>query len=48
VSDRPLGDVVAMVQLGPAEEVGQCVVHSRPVLRVDGHVVLAGDGVELS
>ena len=40
MSGSPLSDVVVAVQLGPTEEVGEHVVHSRPVLCADGEVVL--------
>ena len=39
MSDSPLLDMVATVQLGPAEEVGQHVVDARPVLGADVEVV---------
>jgi hypothetical protein len=48
MSGSPLSDVAVAVQLGPTEEVGEYVVHSRAVLRADGEVVSQGDAVQLA
>jgi hypothetical protein len=48
MSGSPSRNVVVVVQLWPAEKVGQHVVVSWPVLGADGEVVTQRDAVQLA